>query len=66
MPFWRKKTIPDPCQKQACDIQTCLQAKNYDESACRKFIEALEKCCERNVGRESVCCDGIKTPDTKS
>ncbi|XP_021377738.1 thymidylate kinase-like isoform X2 [Mizuhopecten yessoensis] len=25
MPFWRKKTIPDPCQKQACDIQTCLQ-----------------------------------------
>lgn len=66
MPFWAKKNpVRDPCQKQACAIQACLQAKNYDESACRKFTEALERCCERHVGRESVVCSGIKTSGDK-
>jgi hypothetical protein len=35
------------CGKQACAIQWCLAKQNYQESACREFIDAWKKCSER-------------------
>ncbi|XP_016123156.1 cx9C motif-containing protein 4-like [Sinocyclocheilus grahami] len=35
----------DPCQKQACAIQRCLQANKYIESLCEDVIQAMRKCC---------------------
>ena len=35
------------CQKEACNLQACLQARNYDKENCMKFIEALNDCCIR-------------------
>ncbi|ESO83794.1 hypothetical protein LOTGIDRAFT_132754 [Lottia gigantea] len=49
----------DPCQKQACAIQKCLQANNYQESKCESVLEDMKKCCEK-FGKLSGCCDGIK------
>ncbi|XP_005674087.1 cx9C motif-containing protein 4 [Sus scrofa] len=46
----------DPCQKQACEIQKCLQANNYMESKCQAVIQELRKCCARYpTGRSRVC-----------
>lgn len=48
----------DPCQKEACAIQKCLQEHNYQEDACVKFIKEMLKCCEK--WREmSGCCSGF-------
>ncbi|KAL2101184.1 hypothetical protein ACEWY4_002945 [Coilia grayii] len=49
----------DPCQKQACEIQKCLQANKYIESRCADVIEAMRKCCAAHSGKESVCCSGF-------
>ncbi|XP_076850888.1 cx9C motif-containing protein 4 [Brachyhypopomus gauderio] len=49
----------DPCQKQACAIQKCLQANRYVESRCEDVIRAMRKCCEAHVGMKSVCCSGF-------
>ncbi|XP_041943430.1 cx9C motif-containing protein 4 [Alosa sapidissima] len=49
----------DPCQKQACEIQKCLQANKYIESRCADVIQAMRKCCAAQVGKESVCCSGF-------
>ncbi|KAK2826940.1 hypothetical protein Q7C36_017866 [Tachysurus vachellii] len=51
--------MKDPCQKQACDIQKCLQANNYSESRCEDVIRAMMKCCEAQKGKDSVCCAGF-------
>ncbi|KAL4659678.1 cx9C motif-containing protein 4 [Arapaima gigas] len=50
----------DPCQKQACAIQKCLQANKYKESQCEKEIREMRLCCEALGGRHSVCCSGFK------
>ncbi|XP_065143348.1 cx9C motif-containing protein 4 [Paramisgurnus dabryanus] len=49
----------DPCQKQACEIQKCLQANRYNESRCESVIQAMRKCCEAHAGENSVCCSGF-------
>ncbi|XP_034750786.1 cx9C motif-containing protein 4 [Etheostoma cragini] len=53
----------DPCQKQACAIQQCLQANKYVESVCQDVIREMRRCCEAQTGN-SVCCSGFK--DSKS
>ncbi|XP_061105016.1 cx9C motif-containing protein 4 [Conger conger] len=49
----------DPCQKQACEIQKCLQANKYIESRCQDVIREMRRCCSALVGKESVCCSGF-------
>ncbi|GBB91596.1 hypothetical protein RclHR1_00190009 [Rhizophagus clarus] len=50
-----------PCLREACQIQTCLQNNNYQESRCQKVIEELFKCCEELIksGGESPSCSKI-------
>ncbi|KAL0994131.1 hypothetical protein UPYG_G00118110 [Umbra pygmaea] len=48
----------DPCQKQACAIQKCLQANKYIETMCEDVIRAMRMCCEQ-TGKNSVCCSGF-------
>ncbi|KAL6470379.1 hypothetical protein MHYP_G00214980 [Metynnis hypsauchen] len=60
----------DPCQKQACAIQKCLQANKYIESRCEDVIRAMRQCCETHSGVNSVCCSGFareyKTTEKKT
>ncbi|XP_072180329.1 cx9C motif-containing protein 4-like [Diadema setosum] len=49
----------DPCQRQACDIQACLQAYKYNEAKCIHVIEAMRKCCDKFDSQQSVCCSGF-------
>ncbi|KAF7225607.1 cx9C motif-containing protein 4 [Nothobranchius furzeri] len=49
----------DPCQKQACAIQKCLQANNYSESLCENVIREMRRCCEAQAGK-SICCSGFR------
>ncbi|KAM6966129.1 cx9C motif-containing protein 4 [Tautogolabrus adspersus] len=49
----------DPCQKQACAIQTCLQANKYVESMCEDVIREMRRCCETQAGK-SICCSGFR------
>ncbi|XP_020496575.1 cx9C motif-containing protein 4 [Labrus bergylta] len=58
----------DPCQKQACAIQTCLQANKYVESMCEDVIREMRRCCETHAAN-SICCSGFresKPPENKS
>ncbi|XP_064525757.1 cx9C motif-containing protein 4 isoform X2 [Pseudopipra pipra] len=50
----------DPCQKQACEIQKCLQANNYLESRCETVLQEMRKCCARYSQGRSVCCSGFE------
>ncbi|XP_068061419.1 cx9C motif-containing protein 4 isoform X1 [Anomalospiza imberbis] len=50
----------DPCQKQACEIQKCLQANNYLESKCEAALQEMRKCCARYAKGRSVCCSGFE------
>ncbi|XP_009097708.1 cx9C motif-containing protein 4 isoform X2 [Serinus canaria] len=50
----------DPCQKQACEIQKCLQANNYMESKCEAALQEMRKCCARFARGRSVCCSGFE------
>ncbi|XP_053299308.1 cx9C motif-containing protein 4 [Pleuronectes platessa] len=49
----------DPCQKQACEIQKCLQANKYVESMCEDVIREMRRCCETQA-RISICCSGFR------
>ncbi|OBA14004.1 uncharacterized protein OGAPODRAFT_103731 [Ogataea polymorpha] len=51
----------DPCKPQACAIQDCLKANNYNESRCTKLIDQLYECCtkfyeENGQDARSPCC----------
>lgn len=50
----------DPCKPQACQIQDCLNANNYDEAKCSKAIDNLYLCCKKwyevNGTIESTTC----------
>ncbi|KAL6942537.1 hypothetical protein ACO0QE_003715 [Hanseniaspora vineae] len=35
----------EPCLKQACKIQDCLQKNSYSEDKCKKHIKKLYACC---------------------
>ncbi|XP_056347525.1 cx9C motif-containing protein 4 isoform X2 [Oenanthe melanoleuca] len=50
----------DPCQKQACEIQKCLQENNYLESKCEAVLQEMRKCCARYPKGRSVCCSGFE------
>ncbi|XP_054462906.1 cx9C motif-containing protein 4 [Anoplopoma fimbria] len=50
----------DPCQKQACAIQQCLQANKYMESMCRDVIREMRRCCSNTQAAKSICCSGFK------
>lgn len=50
----------DPCQKFACKLQDCLEAKGYDENQCQKAIEALKDCCLKFREKSGIVCDGFK------
>ncbi|XP_065499104.1 cx9C motif-containing protein 4 [Caloenas nicobarica] len=50
----------DPCQKQACEIQKCLQANNYMESKCETVLQEMRKCCARYPKGRSICCSGFE------
>uniref|UniRef100_A0A8D0HNP7 Cx9C motif-containing protein 4 n=1 Tax=Sphenodon punctatus TaxID=8508 RepID=A0A8D0HNP7_SPHPU len=50
----------DPCQKQACEIQKCLQANNYVESRCAAVLEEMRQCCARYPKGRSICCSGFE------
>ncbi|XP_035470510.1 cx9C motif-containing protein 4 [Scophthalmus maximus] len=52
--------LKDPCQKQACAIQTCLQANKYVESMCEAVIREMLRCCETQAAGNSICCSGFK------
>ncbi|XP_040047857.1 cx9C motif-containing protein 4 [Gasterosteus aculeatus] len=49
----------DPCQRQACAIQQCLQANRYQESMCEDVIREMRRCCDTQAGN-SICCSGFK------
>ena len=35
----------EPCKKQACKIQDCLQKNSYSEEKCKIDIQKLYECC---------------------
>ncbi|XP_026181841.1 cx9C motif-containing protein 4 [Mastacembelus armatus] len=49
----------DPCQKQACAIQKCLQANKYVESMCEDVVKEMRRCCATHAAN-SICCSGFK------
>ncbi|XP_074864284.1 cx9C motif-containing protein 4 [Carettochelys insculpta] len=53
----------DPCQKQACEIQKCLQANNYQETRCEAAFQEMRRCCARYPKGTSVCCSGFERED---
>ncbi|XP_069068254.1 cx9C motif-containing protein 4 [Pleurodeles waltl] len=53
----------DPCQKQACDIQKCLQANKYVESKCEAVIQEMRRCCALHPPGRSICCSGFQKED---
>ncbi|GAB6020793.1 hypothetical protein CHUAL_003453 [Chamberlinius hualienensis] len=59
----------DPCQKEACAIQKCLQVHNYVESECSKELDKMLQCC-KVWNDQSGCCSGfmkeVKRPPSSS
>ncbi|XP_015988963.1 cx9C motif-containing protein 4 [Rousettus aegyptiacus] len=55
----------DPCQKQACEIQKCLQANDYRESKCQAVIQELRKCCARYPRGRSLVCSGFENEEAE-
>ncbi|XP_069749444.1 cx9C motif-containing protein 4 [Narcine bancroftii] len=55
----------DPCQKQACEIQKCLQVHHYQESKCQRVIQEMHKCCKIHASK-SVCCSGFLKGEEKA
>ncbi|XP_028824479.1 cx9C motif-containing protein 4 [Denticeps clupeoides] len=53
----------EPCQKQACDIQKCLQENLYSEVRCSHVIEAMRRCCAAHARSDSVSCSGFNTAE---
>ncbi|XP_024054953.1 cx9C motif-containing protein 4 isoform X1 [Terrapene carolina triunguis] len=50
----------DPCQKQACEIQKCLQANNYLEARCEAVLQEMRRCCAQCPKGRSICCSGFE------
>ncbi|CAB4480929.1 cx9C motif-containing protein 4 [Rhizophagus irregularis DAOM 181602=DAOM 197198] len=55
------KDNTQPCLREACQIQTCLQNNNFQESRCQKVINELFNCCEELLksGGESPSCSSL-------
>lgn len=56
----------DPCQKFACDIQTCLAKNNYQEAKCAYELRKLVECCTKWKGESFKVCQGIEYEGKKS
>ncbi|XP_075855886.1 cx9C motif-containing protein 4 isoform X1 [Microcebus murinus] len=56
----------DPCQKQACEIQKCLQANNYMESKCQAVMQELRKCCAQYPKGRSLICSGFEKEEEEN
>ncbi|XP_075429219.1 cx9C motif-containing protein 4 [Ascaphus truei] len=50
----------DPCQRQACAIQRCLQAHSYMERMCEAELQAMHLCCSKYTAQQSPCCSGFQ------
>lgn len=48
----------DPCKKNACRIQDCLERNNFQEKFCLNVLEEMRQCCLK-WHKESLCCTGI-------
>ncbi|EPY52464.1 hypothetical protein SPOG_05286 [Schizosaccharomyces cryophilus OY26] len=33
------------CQKEACNLQNCIQRHQYNQSKCEEYVDSLLKCC---------------------
>ncbi|XP_014376117.1 cx9C motif-containing protein 4 [Alligator sinensis] len=55
----------DPCQKQACEIQKCLQANNYMASKCEAVLHEMRRCCARYPKGRSICCSGFEKEEAE-
>uniref|UniRef100_A0A2C9M6M1 Cx9C motif-containing protein 4, mitochondrial n=1 Tax=Biomphalaria glabrata TaxID=6526 RepID=A0A2C9M6M1_BIOGL len=53
--------LQDPCQKFACDLQSCLRVNDYQEWKCQHVIQALYNCCSNCGKGNSVVCSGINS-----
>jgi len=49
----------DPCQKRACELQVCLKKENFQESACKAYIDRLVECCRLWKEESFKVCSGI-------
>ncbi|KDE09628.1 hypothetical protein MVLG_00035 [Microbotryum lychnidis-dioicae p1A1 Lamole] len=56
-----------PCQSEACAIQDCLMAKNYQETQCQDVIDRLYQCCEKMIKQNgtSTACPKPSVVDRK-
>ncbi|OWT35719.1 hypothetical protein J008_06491 [Cryptococcus neoformans] len=52
------------CQAEACEIQSCIQRNNYDESKCQSQIFALYKCCLNMY--QTTEKEGTKPPESSA
>ncbi|KAL6010646.1 hypothetical protein ACLOJK_001083 [Asimina triloba] len=57
----------EPCKKQACDIQACLNKNNFDPQRCLNAIELLQSCCEKCEYKSTHCASlsGLLKTNTK-
>jgi hypothetical protein len=51
-----------PCKKQACEIQACLVAQNYQEQQCLAHIQALIDCCDEVAALAAATGEGAGKP----
>ncbi|KAF4562927.1 hypothetical protein EYR40_007360 [Pleurotus pulmonarius] len=38
---------PEPCQPEACDLQSCLGKNAYAPNKCDKHLKRLYLCCQK-------------------
>ncbi|CAH2351540.1 cx9C motif-containing protein 4, mitochondrial [[Candida] railenensis] len=53
----------EPCKREACIIQDCLNANGYKEAKCAKAIDNLYICCKKfyenngtRTDQTTTCC----------
>lgn len=46
---------PKPCNKEACDIQTCLSKNDFDVERCIPVVMRLRDCCDRVQNKSRHC-----------
>ncbi|CCD31341.1 mitochondrial intermembrane space protein, mature-T-Cell Proliferation I type ortholog, unknown biological role Cmc4 [Schizosaccharomyces pombe] len=50
------------CQKEACNLQSCIQRNQYNQGNCEKFVNDLLLCCKRWYDKNSLT--GNEAPHT--
>ncbi len=54
-----------PCQKWACELQRCLEKKQWQQDRCAQVLLSLQSCCAATYGgagetsRVSPTCSGF-------